>query len=99
VTTALKREVFEETKLNITKFSIIDKDAQYVESILPDGQHYIVFFFIATEWTGILENVERDKCYGWIWIDKKDIFKKGETLDSIKKIYSLLKEIGHNFFD
>lgn len=33
------------------------------------GDHYIMFYAHATDYNGVIENTEPDKCAGWAWYD------------------------------
>jgi 8-oxo-dGTP diphosphatase len=80
---AIIREVKEETSIELMTFKQLD-----TVTVLENGFHYIVTFFIAKLWYGEPENTEPDKCYGWEWFGLED-FKKANLLTSIKELRKL----------
>jgi 8-oxo-dGTP diphosphatase len=60
-----KREVFEETGLELSDFTL----GPYVNSIFSDEKHYVTLFVIAEYTGGKIENKEPDRCEGWEWYE------------------------------
>lgn len=59
-----KRELFEETNLIGTSFSL----GPYTSDLIPpNGKHYVTIFVFITDFEGNLLCSEPEKCEGWKW--------------------------------
>lgn len=78
---AIRREVLEETSIKLKNIRFFD----IVDSILEEGDHYIVAFYIADSWEGTPENTEPEKCMGWNWMFPW-LITQYKTLNSITEL-------------
>jgi 8-oxo-dGTP diphosphatase len=62
---AAMREVAEETNLKLTDLS----KYHFTNDVYPNGTQYITLFFEAEKFDGKLENLEPEKCAGWLWCE------------------------------
>jgi len=69
---ALKREVFEETGLRISKPQFVAFTEDFFKK---EKRHFISFFYAVKNFSGKLENKEEDRCYGWEWVPTKKLPK------------------------
>lgn len=63
-----KREVMEETNLEIKNFNFID-----VFNVIEHHHHYIEIYTISELAGGKLKNMEPDKCESWHWFDLNNL--------------------------
>jgi len=66
-----KREVLEETGLEIKVVGKCESFPYSNDRFLETSRHYITLFFVAEVVGGNLQNMEPDKCEGWEWFDIK----------------------------
>jgi len=69
---ALKREVFEETGLRISKPKFVGATEDFFKK---EKRHFVSFFYLVRDFSGKLENKEKNRCYGWEWIPTKKLPK------------------------
>jgi len=72
LTSALKREVFEETGLRILKPKFVGTTEDFFKK---EKRHFVSFFYLIRDFSGKLENKEKDRCYGWTWVSRKKLPK------------------------
>ncbi len=65
-----KREVKEETNLDVDDFEVVGVTNDYFEEI---DKHYVTVFVKAKKVSGVLINKEPEKCERWEWIEKEKI--------------------------
>lgn len=63
------REVEEETKLKIGSLS----KYHFTNDHYANGSQYITLFYETDQFTGLPENMEPEKCEGWIWCDPSQL--------------------------
>jgi 8-oxo-dGTP diphosphatase len=63
------REVEEETGLKI----IALEKYHFTNDIYANGTQYITLFFEVKEYGGVPQNLEPEKCEGWIWCDPENL--------------------------
>lgn len=79
---AMKREAKEEIGINLNIEDL--KLHMILNRKITDKGEYIDFIFKANNWTGIITNVEKEKCEEMIWVDISKI--PNNTIDFIKEI-------------
>jgi 8-oxo-dGTP diphosphatase len=81
---AAVRETFEETGLVIDGMQKI----HFTSDIFEDGRHYITLYIIAKECSGVVRNMEPEKCEGWQWFSPASL-----PFPLFKPVATLLREI------
>lgn len=61
---AMKREVKEETGIEVTRSELVS-----VLDQIRDTDHYVQVNFLITNYSGEIQNIEPDMCEGWEWFD------------------------------
>lgn len=84
---AIIREVKEETNLDVNEAHLLD----CTNNVIDSKQHWVTFFYYSNDFSGSLENIEEDKCYGWTWIDIDAL--PDDTYLGIKKMIGKLKKV------
>lgn len=79
---AMKREAKEEIGINLNIEDL--KLHMILNRKITNKGEYIDFIFKANNWTGIITNVEKEKCEEMIWVDISNI--PNNTIDFIKEI-------------
>ena len=66
------REMKEETDLDIIDPRVIDV-TNNLETYQKEGLYNISIHLLAKDYSGILKNMEPDKCSEWLWVDPKKL--------------------------
>ncbi|MBR9691030.1 NUDIX domain-containing protein [Candidatus Woesearchaeota archaeon] len=67
-----KREVIEETNVNIKKIKVLTVTNDIFKK---EGKHYITIFLLSDYESGDVKVMEPEKCQGWRWVSWEDIPK------------------------
>lgn len=78
-----KREVKEETNLDVDDFNFIGVTNDFFEEV---NKHYITIFLKAQKVSGNLRNMEPHKCERWEWIDKKKVKDMNDLFLPVKHL-------------
>jgi mutator protein MutT len=66
------REIKEETDLDITDPKVIAV-TNNLETFKEEGKHYMSIILLVKEYSGVLKNMEPEKCEEWLWIDPRQL--------------------------
>jgi ADP-ribose pyrophosphatase YjhB (NUDIX family) len=66
------REIKEETDLDIKDPKVIAV-TNNLETYREEGKHYISIVLVADAFSGELKLMEPNKCWGWEWVDPKNL--------------------------